>query len=158
MGVTTCRHTSILTPALSYSYEHGINTFDTADMYSNGLSEKILGRAIKQLNLPREEIVVLTKVRISPSRRTDTNTDDVQKTYFPWSRDSPTNLTSQSANADEIGLVNQWGLSRKHIFDSVKASLERLQLDYIDVLQCMLPVSYVHGTVANDNLTHRPSF
>lgn len=32
--------------------------------------------------------------------------------------------------------VNQSGLSRKHIFDSVKQSLERLQLDYIDVLQC----------------------
>jgi aryl-alcohol dehydrogenase-like predicted oxidoreductase len=32
--------------------------------------------------------------------------------------------------------TNQYGLSRKHIFDSVKASLERLQLDYIDVLQC----------------------
>ena len=44
-------------------YEHGIQTFDTADVYSNGLSEEILGRAIKQLNLPREEIVVMTKVR-----------------------------------------------------------------------------------------------
>jgi aryl-alcohol dehydrogenase-like predicted oxidoreductase len=27
-------------------------------------------------------------------------------------------------------------LSRKHIFDSVKASLDRLQLDYVDLLQC----------------------
>ena len=33
-------------------------------------------------------------------------------------------------------LVNRKGLSRKHIFDSVKSSLERLQTDYIDVLQC----------------------
>ena len=39
-------------------------------------------------------------------------------------------------NSDEYGYVNQHGLSRKHIFDSVKASLRRLQLDYIDVLQC----------------------
>ena len=37
---------------------------------------------------------------------------------------------------DRQGYVNQRGLSRKHIFDSVKKSLERLQLDYIDVLQC----------------------
>ena len=36
----------------------------------------------------------------------------------------------------EQGYVNQMGLSRKHIFDGVKRSLERLQLDYIDVLQC----------------------
>jgi aryl-alcohol dehydrogenase-like predicted oxidoreductase len=38
--------------------------------------------------------------------------------------------------AEENGYVNQRGLSRKHIFDSVKHSLERLQLDYIDLLQC----------------------
>lgn len=38
--------------------------------------------------------------------------------------------------ADENGYVNQHGLSRKNIFGSVKESLKRLQLDYIDVLQC----------------------
>ena len=35
----------------------------TAQVYSNGASEIVLGKAIKQLNLPREEIVVMTKVR-----------------------------------------------------------------------------------------------
>lgn len=44
------------------SYEHGVNTFDVANTYSNGVSEVYLGRAIKVLNLPREEIVVMTKV------------------------------------------------------------------------------------------------
>jgi aryl-alcohol dehydrogenase-like predicted oxidoreductase len=39
-----------------------VNTFDTANIYSNGLSEVCLGKAIKELNLPREEIVVMTKV------------------------------------------------------------------------------------------------
>ncbi|KAG8688695.1 hypothetical protein FRC09_012771 [Ceratobasidium sp. 395] len=66
------------------AYDAGIQTFDTANVYSNGESEKILGKAIKQLKLPRDEIVVMTK----------------------------------------------------HIFESVKHSLERLQLDYVDVLQC----------------------
>lgn len=37
---------------------------------------------------------------------------------------------------DVAGFVNQRGLSRKHIFDSVDASLKRLDTDYIDVLQC----------------------
>jgi len=37
---------------------------------------------------------------------------------------------------DKFGYVNQHGLSRKHIFESVKHSLDRLQLEYIDVLQC----------------------
>ncbi|KAI0055139.1 Aldo/keto reductase [Artomyces pyxidatus] len=40
------------------------------------------------------------------------------------------------ALAEKNGYVNQRGLSRKHIFESVKHSLERLQLDYIDLLQC----------------------
>jgi aryl-alcohol dehydrogenase-like predicted oxidoreductase len=39
-------------------------------------------------------------------------------------------------DADKLGYVNQHGLSRKHIFDAVQHSLQRLQLDYIDVLQC----------------------
>ncbi|KAL6306202.1 NADP-dependent oxidoreductase domain-containing protein [Sparassis latifolia] len=47
-----------------------------------------------------------------------------------------TNIFSSEQSADEIGLVNQHGLSRKHIFNVVKASLERLQLDYIDLYQC----------------------
>ena len=34
------------------------------------------------------------------------------------------------------GSVNRHGLSRKHIFDSIQESLKRLQLDYVDVLQC----------------------
>lgn len=45
-----------------HSYDMGIQTFDTANVYSNGLSEIILGKAIKQHNLPRDEIVVMTKV------------------------------------------------------------------------------------------------
>ncbi|KAI0956586.1 hypothetical protein AcW1_005228 [Taiwanofungus camphoratus] len=103
---------------IKYAYEHGIQTFDTANMYSNGLSEVFLGKAIKQLKLPREEIVVMTKV------------------YMPVAENYGWNLIVTGANPDELGLVNQHGLSRKHIFDSIKASLERLQLDYVDLLQC----------------------
>ncbi|KAF8803250.1 Aldo/keto reductase [Phlegmacium glaucopus] len=99
------------------AYDAGINTFDTANVYSNGRSEIILGKAIKQHNLPRDEIVVLTKV------------------YFTVGRTINTTLLSVDA-ADKEGYVNQHGLSRKHIFESVKHSLERLQLDYVDVLQC----------------------
>lgn len=36
---------------------------------------------------------------------------------------------------DAKGYINAYGLSRKHIFDSVDASLKRSQLDYIDLLQ-----------------------
>jgi aryl-alcohol dehydrogenase-like predicted oxidoreductase len=39
----------------------GINFIDTADVYSEGLSEEITGRAIKNLGIAREDIVVATK-------------------------------------------------------------------------------------------------
>jgi 1-deoxyxylulose-5-phosphate synthase len=42
--------------------EGGINFFDTADMYSGGLSEEVTGRALRKLGLRREEIVIATKV------------------------------------------------------------------------------------------------
>ncbi|KAG6895569.1 hypothetical protein C0992_000564 [Termitomyces sp. T32_za158] len=99
---------------IKYAYDAGIQTFDTADTYSNGLSEIILGKAIKQFRLPREEIVILTKV------------------YFTVAHENGMAF----GDSDDGRYVNQHGLSRKHIFDSVKASLARLGVDYIDVLQC----------------------
>jgi 1-deoxyxylulose-5-phosphate synthase len=40
----------------------GINFFDTADMYSLGVSEEILGRALKDFGTSREKVVIATKV------------------------------------------------------------------------------------------------
>ncbi|TEB04118.1 Aldo/keto reductase [Coprinellus micaceus] len=95
------------------AYDLGITTFDTANMYSNGVSEIVLGKAIKKFNIPRANIVVMTKV------------------YFPVKK-----VMNNFSPLTEDAYVNQRGLSRRHIFDSIKASLERLQLDYVDVLQC----------------------
>ncbi|EIW61090.1 oxidoreductase [Trametes versicolor FP-101664 SS1] len=104
---------------IRFAYEHGITTFDTANVYSNGQSEIILGKAIKQLNLPREELVIMTKLcaAVSPDPAVFT-------------------ITKSNAELADMGIINQHGLSRKHIFDSVKASLKRLQVDYIDLFQC----------------------
>jgi aryl-alcohol dehydrogenase-like predicted oxidoreductase len=44
------------------SLELGINFFDTADMYSLGASEEILGRALKEFGPPRDRVVIATKV------------------------------------------------------------------------------------------------
>ncbi|KAJ7208353.1 Aldo/keto reductase [Mycena pura] len=114
------------TKHIKAAYDAGINTFDTANAcllsayggYSNGLSEEVLGRAIKKHNLPRDEIVVMTKLFMAVSK-TDTSEANMR---IP--------------DLDAAGYVNQYGLSRKYIFDSVKHSLRRLDLDYIDVLQC----------------------
>ncbi len=48
-------------PFYKRAIEHGINFFDTADMYSKGVSEEVLGRALKELTR-RDEVVVATKV------------------------------------------------------------------------------------------------
>lgn len=38
-----------------------MNTWDTANGYSNGISEEIIGKAIKKFNIPRHKLVILTK-------------------------------------------------------------------------------------------------
>ncbi|OBZ75777.1 Versiconal hemiacetal acetate reductase [Grifola frondosa] len=80
---------------IKFAYENGIQTFDTANVYSNGLSEIILGNAIKKLELPREEIVVMTKL------------------YNPVPSDYGMNLVATGKRPEEVGIINQHGLNRK---------------------------------------------
>ena len=82
----------------------GINYIDTANIYSFGESETLLGQSIIDLGLNRNDLVIATKVRGRMSKG-----------------------------------VNDVGLSRLNIFQSVDASLKRMQIDHIDLL-------YVHGT------------
>jgi len=82
----------------------GVNFIDTADVYSFGVSEKLLGQALKNLGVKRSDVVVATKV-------------------FGSMGEGP----------------NDRGASRGHIMDGVKASLDRLGLDHIDLYQ-------IHGT------------
>src|SRR3984957_5053550 len=87
-------------PILTKAVEAGINFFDTADIYSRGQSEEILGRGLKTLGVRRDEAVIATKV------------------FNPMGRGP-----------------NRGGLSRKHISQSIDASLTRLGLDYVDLYQ-----------------------
>ncbi len=86
-------------PFFRRAVEAGINFFDTADMYSKGESERVVGKALKEY-AKRDEVVIATKV------------------YFPID-DHP----------------NGKGLSRKHIMDSIDASLKRLDTDFVDLYQ-----------------------
>ncbi|GAO40020.1 putative oxidoreductase [Sphingomonas changbaiensis NBRC 104936] len=81
----------------------GINFIDTANVYSEGLSERITGQALRNLGIARDQVVIATKA-MGP-----------------------------------MGTgPNDRGLSRYHIMNQVEASLQRLQLDHIDLYQ-------VHG-------------
>ncbi len=101
------------------AFDSGVNFFDTADVYSDGQSEEIVGRAIAALGLRRDEIVVATKAF---GRMAD--------------RVGPDAPPAALAEADRRkGVRNINGLSRKHLFDAVDASLKRLNLDYIDLYQ-----------------------
>ncbi|EHY60820.1 Versiconal hemiacetal acetate reductase [Exophiala dermatitidis] len=102
-------------PLLEYAYKVGIRTWDTADVYSNGRSEAIIGKAIKKYNIPRERLVILSKC------------------YFGVTPDALERYISANT-ANEGDLLNQVGLSRKHILDAVDKSVARLGT-YIDVLQ-----------------------
>jgi aryl-alcohol dehydrogenase-like predicted oxidoreductase len=87
-------------PFIKHALELGINFFDTANVYSNGGSEGVVGKALHDFGASRDELVIATKV------------------FF------------------EMGPgPNQGGLSRKHILSSIDASLNRLGMDYVDLLQ-----------------------
>jgi aryl-alcohol dehydrogenase (NADP+) len=87
-------------PFIVRALEQGINFFDTADMYSRGESERVLGRALNELT-SRDQVVVATKA------------------FYPAATDG----------------VNAKGLSRKHLFEAIDASLGRLGTDYVDLYQ-----------------------
>ncbi|PLB55043.1 Aldo/keto reductase [Aspergillus steynii IBT 23096] len=102
-------------PLIEHAYKRGINTWDTADIYSHGRSEEIIGKALQKYNIPRHRVVILTKC------------------FFGVDDEGGQPPISASGRND-AGFVNRVGLSRKHIFDAVDASVKRLGT-YIDVLQ-----------------------
>ncbi|KAK7753416.1 hypothetical protein SLS62_004707 [Diatrype stigma] len=100
------------------AYDMGINTWDTADTYSNGKSEVVVGNALKKFNIPRSKVVIMTKI------------------FNPVMDDN-----SRPASINDGPLVNQMGLSRKHIFEAVDRCLKRLGTDYIGTLTTSLSIS-----------------
>lgn len=48
-------------PLLKAAFDMGINTWDTANVYSNGRSEEIIASALKMYAIPRDKVVIMTK-------------------------------------------------------------------------------------------------
>ena len=87
------------TACVRAAIEHGITSFDTADVYANTAAEVVLGEALKGER--RESLEIFTKV------------------YWPVGPKG----------------ANDVGLSRKPIMEGINGSLERLQMDYVDLYQ-----------------------
>jgi aryl-alcohol dehydrogenase-like predicted oxidoreductase len=87
------------------AYEMGINFFDTADIYGNGDSETILGEALREADIPREDIVIASKCSI----------------VFPGMEPAYT--------------YKAYDLSADYVKRSCEASLKRLGTEYLDLYQ-----------------------
>ncbi|GIL87557.1 hypothetical protein Vretimale_14755 [Volvox reticuliferus] len=106
---------------LSYAWDQGINFLDTAEMYpipteaaTQGRTDRYIGTWIKSSGRKREDMVVATKVSGYSDRVT-------------WVRNPPRTVR----------------VNREQIVESVDASLKRLQLDHVDLLQIHWPERYV---------------
>ncbi|KAI9458051.1 NADP-dependent oxidoreductase domain-containing protein [Boletus coccyginus] len=102
---------------LKAAWDLGINTIDTANIYSNGESERLVAKFIQKYQIPRHQIVIASKCFGLVA-------DDVSvhALFAPGIEDLPK-------------YVNQSGLSRAAIFNAVDASLARLETPYLDLLQ-----------------------
>ncbi|KAL5388720.1 hypothetical protein DPSP01_002827 [Paraphaeosphaeria sporulosa] len=98
---------------LKAAYDAGINFFDCAEGYQNGESEQVIGRAIRHFGWRRNDLVISTKIN--------------------WGAANSAHVGSPRAK------VNNLGLSRKHLIEGTEASLQRLQLSYVDILYAHRP-------------------
>ncbi|KAH8891261.1 voltage-gated potassium channel subunit beta-3 [Thozetella sp. PMI_491] len=60
---------SIVKEIMQTAWDHGIQTFDTAETYSNGACEIEMGQALKELDWPRDEYVLITKIFFGTGRK-----------------------------------------------------------------------------------------
>jgi len=95
------------------AFDAGVNFFDNAEVYAGGLAETIMGEVIRKAGWKRSDLVISTKI------------------FWGGKPQGP-------GEPYQYG-PNDRGLSRKHIIEGTEASLERLGLDYVDLIYCHRP-------------------
>jgi aryl-alcohol dehydrogenase-like predicted oxidoreductase len=117
---------------LSFAYDSGITFFDTADMYGQGESEALLGRAFQGR---RDKVVIASKAGYTlPSRRRWAS--KIKPLLRPVIR--ALKIKRDRLPAGASGALSQ-DFSSKHLLAAVNGSLRRLRTDYLDVLQLHSP-------------------
>ncbi|GAH53887.1 unnamed protein product, partial [marine sediment metagenome] len=96
---------------INRALDAGINLIDTGNLYAGGMSEKIIGKTLKE-NKRRHQVIISTKVDHAPRKR-GVSLDE---------------FAPQSA-------PNEHGNSRLNIIRACELSLKDLQTDYIDIFQ-----------------------
>jgi aryl-alcohol dehydrogenase-like predicted oxidoreductase len=91
--------------AVAAAFEQGINFFDTADVYGRGEAESILGSALKEAGINRDDVVIASKCGIV--------FQGMEPAYD----------------------YKAYDLSEDYLIKSCEASLERLGVDYLDLYQ-----------------------
>lgn len=104
--------------AIHAAYDWGVTAIDTAPVYGQGHSEKMVGKAIS--DLPRDEMQILTKYGM----RWDT-----EKGAFAFS--------SQDNHGNDIDIYKYAG--KESVIQECEESLRRLGTDYIDLYQIHWP-------------------
>lgn len=109
----------------------GINFIDTADMYVNGVTEQIVGKAIKG---QRHSLVLASKVGhiLKLGKKYGE-----QKISGPIDLARPKPFTPWQGKEDTS--PSDIGLSRKHIMQGIEDSLKRLDTDYLDLYYAHMP-------------------
>ena len=104
--------------AMHASYDLGVTTIDTAPIYGQGLSEKIVGEAIK--GIPRDKIQILTKYGM--------RWDEKKGEFFFSSKDN---------DGNDLDIYKYAG--KESVIKECENSLRRLGTDYIDLYQIHWP-------------------
>lgn len=97
---------------LACAFDHGINFFDSAEVYLGGEAERMLGRGIKALGWSRDGYCVSSKVLFG---------------------------TGDNHSVTNSSRPTQQGLSRKHITEACHQALQRFGVDYLDFYLCHRP-------------------
>jgi aryl-alcohol dehydrogenase-like predicted oxidoreductase len=94
---------------MAAAFDAGVNFFDNAEAYADGQSEVVMGEALKALKWPRLNYIVSTKFFLGLARK------------------------------EPLAINRRATLNRKYLAQAIDGSLQRMGLDFIDLVYCHRP-------------------